>query len=133
MIKKNLGGFGRDIDTSNYRALAAAFREAQAIKADFQRNVKLISDAVKPSPPPADSTSLAAQIVRAAAKARCEIPPEPPPADSVAGKILAAGRRRRGEEPTAQELAAEADVDTPAVALARKIVEAGRRRRGEIK
>jgi hypothetical protein len=72
-------------------------------------------------------------LIRAGKVRRGEIPPEPPPADSVAGQILRAGRRRRGEETTAQELAVEADADTPVVALARKIVDAGRRRRGEIK
>lgn len=99
MIKKNYFGYGRTIDTSAYQKIAEVV-EARKLRSDYQRNVKIISDAVKPSPP-ADT--------------------------SLAEKILAAGRKRRGEE-TEQDQAEQAEKLSP---TAKAIINAGRRRRNE--
>jgi hypothetical protein len=95
MIKKNIF----DYDTSKYASLTEAVkaeREARAIKADYQRNVKIISDAVKPA---IDAEALAAAIVRSGEKRRGQAAPEfdDTPAGQTAKAVINAGRKARNE------------------------------------
>jgi hypothetical protein len=101
-IRTSAGSLPKDRRTNKFTQLAHALREARAIKNDYQRNVKIIEAVVKPSPPEDSATTLAE-------------------------KILAAGRKRRGEE-TEQDQAEQAEKLSP---TAKAIINAGRRRRNE--
>jgi hypothetical protein len=108
MIKKNLGGYGRDLDTINFTQLAHRLREQRAISRDFEANKRIIEAAVRPSPP--EDTM------------------------SVADRVIRAGARRRGEVPCEGQLTdlSPNAADSPAVATAKLVILAGKRRRGEI-
>jgi hypothetical protein len=137
MMKKNpFLGYGGG-DTFKFQQVADAWarrpksirdaeREARERQArDYQEALAAVRGAVTPQ---IDAETLAAQIVRAAAKARREVDDIPPlDPTSTAAKILRAGRVRRGEE-TAEDQAEQARKMSP-TALA--IVNSGRRRRGE--
>jgi hypothetical protein len=172
MIKKTFGGYGRTIDTSKFRELADAWakrpqgdprrslieraeREARAISRDFEKNKKIISDAVRPQ---IDPVALGEAIVRAGARRRGEVPTEDQltdlkpntadtPAVATAKLVLLAGQRRRGElamravdeddESERDDVDDEGDTGDDddegdkAKELAKKIIEAGKKRRND--
>jgi hypothetical protein len=108
MMKKNLfSTYG--VDTGKFTHLAHAIRESRAIKADYEKNKKLILDVVKPPPPATETMSLA-------------------------DRVILAGKRRRNEVPTEDQLTdlSPNAADSPAVANAKLILLSGMRRRGEI-
>jgi hypothetical protein len=155
MIKRNKFSY----DTSKYGSLTEAVkaeREARAIKSDYQRNVKIISDAVRPSPPAApaiDPVALGEAIVAAGLKRRGLRTPEfdnaprfdNTPAGRLAAKICRAAAKARGQavdeddesESYPDDVDDERDTgdDDDEVARAKKladeILRAGRRRRNE--
>jgi hypothetical protein len=126
MIKreKNLMGFwGYGADPQQFRQVAEALQRRQR-----EQFVKAVDAVARATDQEIDGNSLAAQICRAAAKARGEIPLPPlsePAPGSTAAKILEMGRVRRGE------VVAPQFPDTEAGRRAKMIVNMGRRRRGE--
>jgi hypothetical protein len=91
MIKKTYGmGYGKD--TAVFRQVAELHQRARQ-----DRFIDTVDAVARATGQKIDGKSLAAQICRAAAKARGELPPDPQELTPVARAILNAGRKRRNE------------------------------------